>query len=249
MQAGASARERLRAAAAAQWKVSVEEIECNQAVLSHARTKRQATYGELASRAATIKLPAEPAPKPRERWTLLTQTNLADGARAIRRERQLGVRHRRSRAGHALRRVAAVPGARRQARSYDFDKIKGMPGVRGVAVVDPDEPRRELKKPAHWANTTAQSGIAVIAGHYWQARKALEALPVTWDFGAGAQWKNDQQIYDACMPRLKEPAEDLLSDSAMRRVYGRSRCHVVEANYLTPLCDHATMEPLNGTAW
>ena len=87
-----------------------------------------------------------------------------------------------------------------------------MPGVRGVAVVDPDEPRRELKKPAHWANTKAQSGIAVIAEHYWQARKALEALPVTWDFGPGAQWKTTQQIYDALYARLKEPAEDLLSD-------------------------------------
>ena len=44
------------------------------------------------------------------------ETNLADGARPICREWQLGVRHRRSRAGDALCRVAAVPGARRQAR-------------------------------------------------------------------------------------------------------------------------------------
>ena len=42
MQAGASARERLRAAAAAQWKVPVEEIEAKSGVLSHARTRRQA---------------------------------------------------------------------------------------------------------------------------------------------------------------------------------------------------------------
>src|SRR5688572_19964082 len=76
MQAGASARERLRAAAAAQWKVPVADIEAQSGVLSHARTKRQATYGELASRAATIKLPTEPAPKARERWTLLTKQTL-----------------------------------------------------------------------------------------------------------------------------------------------------------------------------
>jgi isoquinoline 1-oxidoreductase subunit beta len=124
-----------------------------------------------------------------------------------------------------------------------------MPDVRGVAVVDPDEPRREIKKPAHWANTKAQSGIAVIAEHYWQARKALEALPVSWDFGPGAQWKTTQQIYDALYARLKEPAEDLLSDAgdAPRHVDAADAI-VVEANYLTPLCDHATMEPLNGTA-
>ena len=77
MQAGASARERLRAAAAAQWKVPVKEIETKSGVLSHARSKRQATYGELAALAAAVKLPQEPATKPRERWTLLTQADPA----------------------------------------------------------------------------------------------------------------------------------------------------------------------------
>ncbi|HYJ41538.1 MAG TPA: molybdopterin cofactor-binding domain-containing protein, partial [Steroidobacteraceae bacterium] len=73
MQAGGSARERLRAAAAAQWKVPVKEIEAKAGVLSHARSTRKADYGELAARAATIKLPQEPAPKPRAQWTLLTK--------------------------------------------------------------------------------------------------------------------------------------------------------------------------------
>ena len=76
MQAGASARERLRAAAAARWKVPVKDVEVKAGLLSHARTRRQARYGEVASRAATIKLPKEPAPKPREQWTLLTKQTL-----------------------------------------------------------------------------------------------------------------------------------------------------------------------------
>jgi isoquinoline 1-oxidoreductase beta subunit len=140
-----------------------------------------------------------------------------------------------------------VHGGRLQ--GYDFEKIRGMPGVRGVAVVDPDEPRRVLEKPAHWANTNAQSGIAVIAEHYWQARHALEALPVTWDLGSGTQWKTTQQIYDALHARLKEPAGDLLSDVGDAPASLQSpNAKVVEAIYHTPLCDHAVMEPLNGTA-
>jgi isoquinoline 1-oxidoreductase beta subunit len=78
-QAGASARERLRAAAAASWKVPVAEIEANSGVLSHARKARKArkaTYGEFAARAAAVKLPKEPAPKPREQWKLLTRQTL-----------------------------------------------------------------------------------------------------------------------------------------------------------------------------
>ena len=124
-----------------------------------------------------------------------------------------------------------------------------MPGVRGVAVVDPDEPRRVLKKPAHWANTHAQSGIAVIAEHYWQARQALEALPVTWDLGPGEKWKSTQQIYDALYARLQEPAEVLNSDTGdAPRLLEAANAKVVEAIYHNPLSDHAVMEPLNGTA-
>src|SRR5687767_8377062 len=160
MQAGASARERLRAAAAAQWKVPVADIEAQSGVLSHARTKRQATYGELASRAATIKLPTEPAPKARERWTLLTKQTLpmvharsvVDGSSVF------GIDVRVPGMLYAALLQCPVHGG--MLVSYDFEKIKAMPGVRGVAVVDPDEPRRVLKKPAHWANTHAQSGIA-----------------------------------------------------------------------------------------
>ena len=249
MQAGASARERLRAAAAAQWKVPVKEIEAKSGVLAHARTKRQATYGELASRAATIRLPTEPVPKPRERWTLLTKQTLpmVHAPSVVNGSSEFGIDVRVPGMLYAALLQCPVHGGKLV--SYDFEKIKGMPGIRGVAVVDPDEPRRELKKPAHWANTKAQSGIAVIAEHYWQARKALEALPVTWDFGSGAQWKTTQQIYDALYARLKEPAEDLLSDVGdAPRHTDAPDATVVEATYLTPLCDHATMEPLNGTA-
>ena len=129
MQAGASARERLRAAAAAQWKVPVGDIEAKSGVLSHARTKRQATYGELASRAATIKLPAEPTPKPRERWALLTKQTLpmvharsvVDGSSVF------GIDVRVPGMLYAALLQCPVHGGRLV--SYDFEKIKGMPGV------------------------------------------------------------------------------------------------------------------------
>jgi isoquinoline 1-oxidoreductase beta subunit len=249
MQAGASARERLRAAAAAQWKVPVRDVAAKSGVLSHVRTKRQASYGEFAARAAAVKLPREPAPKPREQWTLLTKQTLPmiHARSVVNGSSVYGIDVRVPGMLYAALLQCPVHGGKLV--SYDFEKIRNMPGVRGVAVVDPDEPRRQLRKPAHWANTQAQSGIAVIAGHYWQARQALEALPVTWDFGAGAKWKTTQQIYDALYARLKEPAEDLLSDVGdAPRLLEAADARIVDATYHTPFCDHATLEPLNGTA-
>ena len=63
-------------------------------------------------------------------------------------------------------------------KSFDFDAIRNMPGVIGVAVIDPSEPRKRLKTPLQGDESLAQSSIVVVAEHYWQARKALEALPL-----------------------------------------------------------------------
>src|SRR5690606_15294448 len=61
MQAGASARERLKAAAAQAWGMARHEVTARQGVLSAGN--RRATYAELASAAAEIALDEEPAIK------------------------------------------------------------------------------------------------------------------------------------------------------------------------------------------
>ena len=249
MQAGASARERLRAAAAAQWKVPLEEVEARAGVMTHTRSKREARFGQLAARAATIKLPKEPTPKPLEQWTVLTKKTLpmVHARSVVNGSSVYGMDVRVPGMLYAALLQCPVHGGR--LKRYDFDKIKNMMGVRGVAVVDPDEPRRNYKKPAHWANTNAQAGIAVVADHYWQARKALEAMPITWDLGAGEQVKTTQQIYDALYKRLEKSGDTLLSDIGdAPKLLDAPSAKRVEATYHTPFSEHATMEPLNGTA-
>lgn len=134
-------------------------------------------------------------------------------------------------------------------KRFDFEAIRHMPGVMGVAIVDPSEPRFELEKPACRAHTAAQSGIAVVAKHYWQARKALEALPLEWDFGSGVEWKNTQQIYEAMYARLDRPADEVRKEIGdVPKLIKRAGDAVIEARYLTPLRERAPLEPLNGTA-
>src|ERR1700722_12301420 len=71
LQIGASARERLKAAAASHWHVSVAEIEAKNSVLTHVPSGRRLRYGEVAAAAAKVTLPAEPALKPQSEWTFL----------------------------------------------------------------------------------------------------------------------------------------------------------------------------------
>jgi isoquinoline 1-oxidoreductase beta subunit len=136
-------------------------------------------------------------------------------------------------------------------KSYDAAAVKGMPGVLAVVTVDPDEARGVAmmsNAPYGYALTAPRAAVAVIAEHYWQARKALDALPVQWDDGRGAQWKSTEQLYDAAIAaldgddnvRIEKLSGDVADIAKAKKV--------VEQTYLTPWCDQAPLEPLNGTA-
>ncbi len=69
--AGATARAMLVSAAAQTWKVPAAEITVKSGVVSHAASKKSATFGELAARAAAITPPADVPLKDPKSFTLL----------------------------------------------------------------------------------------------------------------------------------------------------------------------------------
>src|ERR1700689_1320815 len=70
-QVGASARERLIAAAAARWNVPASECSAAQSVVSHKPSGQSLRYGELAADAAKVSLAAEPAIKTPDQFTFI----------------------------------------------------------------------------------------------------------------------------------------------------------------------------------
>ncbi len=90
--------------------------------------------------------------------------------------------------------------------------------------------------------------MAVVAEHYWQARQALDALPVEWADGDGAKWKTTEQVNAAVIARLDAPGDKVEKDVGdALGVLGKSR-RIVEATYITPYADQAPLEPLNAIA-
>jgi len=249
LQVGASARERLKTAAAAQWKVPVAEVDAAKGVLTHKPTGRTLTFGDVAVKAASVKLAAEPAPKPQSEWTLLGKASpgklnlpsIVDGSAVF------GMDVILPNMVYAALMQAPVHGGK--LKSYDAAKVLKMPGVIAVVPVDPSEARGlpNTKPPFGMTNSAAQSGIAVVAEHYWQARKALEALPVEWESGAGGQWKSTQQVYDAAIKALDTAGTKVDKIQGDMAVLDQ-QAKVIEATYHTPYSEHACMEPLNGTA-
>src|ERR1700733_12915208 len=117
-QAGASARERLKAAAAQEWGVPVVEITTKDGVLTHRRTGRTLRYGEVAEKAAAIKLGKEPAIKTPDRYTLIgPRAALRCRGKVARRSR---LRHRCPPARHGLRGDKTIAHSWRLAQELRF---------------------------------------------------------------------------------------------------------------------------------
>ncbi|MDM0021787.1 molybdopterin cofactor-binding domain-containing protein [Variovorax saccharolyticus] len=166
LQVGASARERLKEAAAQAWKVPRSEIVVKDSVLIHAKSGRKLGFGDVAQQAAAIKLDAEPTPKPPEEWWFVGKASpprvqqplLVNGSA------QFGLDVHPPGMVYAALMQAPVQGGR--LKSYDFEKIRRMPGVIGVAVVDPNEPRPRMDPktlPYGPPEMTApQSAVAVV---------------------------------------------------------------------------------------
>ncbi|MDB5527513.1 MAG: Isoquinoline 1-oxidoreductase beta subunit [Devosia sp.] len=248
MQVAASARERLKAAAAAAWSVPAGEITITEGVLNHASGKSSG-IGEFVQAAAAIQLAEEPKPKDRSEWTFLGKKHpgkvqlpqIVNGSLIY------GVDVIVPKMVYAALRQSPVMGG--TLKSFDADAVKSMPGVLAVVAVKPgDNVPTDLKPPFPFGVSTAQHAVAVIAEHYWQARTALDALPVEWDDGPGAQWKTTQQMNNAAIAALDKPGEKVeVSTGDFDGVFKAAR-KTVEGTYLTPYCEQAPMEPLNGTA-
>src|SRR5256885_3585569 len=157
-QAGASARERLKAAAAEIWKAPVAEIEAKNSVLTHLPTGRRLRFGEVAARAAQIKLDKEPTIKTPDQYTLIgTRVRRFDVEVKSRAQAIYGIDMRLP--GMVYAATKQSPSFGGKLKSFNFDAIRNMPGV--IAAV----PMEDIG---------AASGIAVVADSWWRAKSALD---------------------------------------------------------------------------
>ena len=249
MQVAASARERLKVAAAQQWGVKHDDVVAEAGRLMHRGSGRSMRFGEALSRAAQVKLDQEPTPKDRSQWTFLGKKSPAklQIPAIVNGTAVFGMDVRMPNMVYAALRQSPVQGG--SLRSFDAAGIKSMPGVLAVVAVKPKDPTySDLQAPLPIGLSQSSQGVAVIAEHYWQARTALDALQVDWDDGPGGRWKTTAQVYQAFQQAARKSGgkpEKSVGDAAAAFKGGGK---IVEAAYHTPYCEQAPMEPLNGTA-
>lgn len=235
MQAGASARERLKEAAARAWGIERREVTARQGVLSAGH--RRATYAELASAAAEITLEREPRIKaPGEWWLLGRPVPRLDARVKVDGSAHYAIDTRLDGMVYAAVRCCPVPWGRLV--RYDFDKVKDRRGV--IAAV-------ELRSsPGRRDNSDLQDGVAIVADSWYRAQAALDAMPIEWDFGPEGEVSSATQAAQA-RERLASEGEVTYRRGGDALEMIRTSGRVVTADYHRPYETHARMEPINAT--
>jgi isoquinoline 1-oxidoreductase beta subunit len=224
-QAGASARERLIAAAAKRWNVPASECSAAMSKVTHKSTGRTLRYGELAVEAAAIKLDKEPAIKKPDQFKFIgRRLTRLDVPLKINGSAKYGIDLDVPGMVHAA--IIACPVFGGTVKSVDESKIAGRHGVMQVVKL--------------------KNAVAVIADRHWRAQSALDQLPIEWEVGAAgstdsAQFRKD--YISALDQKGAEARNDGNVDVAMP-----TAAKVVEATYDVPVIAHAPMEPLNAIA-
>lgn len=231
LQAGASARERLKEAAALQWGVARSAVTAKQGVLSAGANK--GTYGEFASAAAAVSLAEEPKAKEYLDWWLLgtdvprMDVDIKTDGSAI---YPIDVVV----PGMVYASVMSCPVPNGRLKSYDFDVIKNRPGV--IQAVALTQVKDKL------GTSDQMSGIAVVADTFYRAKTALELMPVEWDLGEGVSLSTESMEAEAqgLLGMDAEHVEEVRGDP--RPVLAASD-KIVTADYQRPTESHVTMEP------
>ena len=224
-QVGASARERLIAAAAARWNVPASECSAAQSVVTHTPSGRTLRYGELAADAAKITLSGEPAIKTPAQFTFIPRPmpridvpHKTDGSAKFGMDAQVP--------GMVFAAITACPVPGGRLKSVDESVLNGAPGIVGVVKLD--------------------NAVAVVATDtYWRAKRALSRLQPEWDVGAAGEVDSDKLSRDF-RTALDAPMLTARNDGNVDAAFPGA-AKTFEAIYETPYLSHSPMEPMNAT--
>ena len=232
--AGAAARQMLLAAAATRWGVPAATLVSEAGTVRDASGSRVTTYGQLATDAAALPVPADPPLKAPSAFRLVgTRQPNADNDAIVAGQPLFGIDVRLP--GMRFAAVAKCPVFGGRPVRVDDRAARAVPGVRDVVEIP------GLENPTH-----LMSGVAVVADTTWAAFQGRDALEVEWDEGPFAAESSDS--LRARFGELLERPEFTLHDSGDVVGALANAAHRVDATFHFAFVSHATLEPHNCTA-
>jgi isoquinoline 1-oxidoreductase beta subunit len=196
-------------------------------VITHKPSGRTTTYGKVAEAAAKLTPPANVALKDPKDWKLIGKSvkrldtmDKLTGAQVYGFDLKLP--------GMLNAAIKDCPVFGGKVKTFEAAKVKGMPGVRHVLPV-------------------GDSAVAVVADTWWEAKTALDALPIAWDDGPNAK-VSSATIADMLKEGLGADQAFVNNQNGDAKAAIAGAAKKVEAVYAYPFQNHAPMEPMNATA-
>lgn len=224
--AGVAVREMLIEAAAQKWDVETSTCVASQGAVHHKTRNLRAGYGELASAASRLPVP------PPSKITFKANKDFRLLGRPVARldipdkvagKAVFGIDVQVDGMLHAAPALCPYPGG--ELVSADREAALAVTGVHAIVPVP--------------------NGLAVVADHYWQARKGLLALSASF---TGDLSFDSERYSEALHTALDTPGVVAHSEGDVARAFSDSH-RKMSARYEVPFLAHAAMEPLNCTAY
>jgi isoquinoline 1-oxidoreductase beta subunit len=221
-EAGAKGRAMLLTAASQEWKIPVTDLTVDKGVVYHAGSKRQASFGALAGKAAALPVPDKVTLKDPKDFKLI---------------------------GHQAPRVDVPPKVDGTAQFTVDVALPGMlvallkrPPLFGATVKSFD-PTAASAVPGVVKVVQVPHGVAVVAKSFWAAKQGRDALSVEWD-DSHAEKRSSSEMMDEYRHLAEQPAASArkVGDAAPAI---KNAAHTVSASYEFPYLAHAPMEPLD----
>jgi len=230
---GAQARSMLIAAAAQRWRVEPSSCRASHGKVFGAGGK-SVSYGQLAQAAAKLPVPKEvPLKKAAEFRLIGKPVGRLDTPSKVDGTAEFGLDVKLPGMLHAV--VALCPTLGGKLGTVDPAAALALPGVRRVLPT--------------------ANAVIVVAEHFWQAKKARDALRIVWESGANGDLDNAAIWSQVNQAATKPGASALTSDDVAAALKGGHAADALKraakrfaAVYELPLLAHATMEPMNCTA-
>jgi isoquinoline 1-oxidoreductase beta subunit len=224
---GAAARTMLIQAAADAWKVAPGECSAANSVITHNPTGRKVTYGKVAEAAARLTPPKDVALKDPKTWKIIGKpVKRLDTIDKLTGKQVYGADLKLPGMLNAAIMECPVYGGK--IKSFDAAKVGSHTGVKKVVQV-------------------GETAVAVIADTWWQAKTALDALPIEWDEGPNAK-VSSASFAEVMKAGLDAEQAFVGNDAGDAKGALAGAVKKIEAVYAYPFQNHACMEPMNATA-
>ncbi len=256
-QAGATARQLLREAAAKQWQVGVEEVLTEKGVLLHKASGRSATYGAMAAAAAEISIPKNIELKKGSDFQIIGKSKKnVDLHKIITGQPLFGIDTQVKGMLYAM--IVHPPAFGLRLKNIQDGPAQKM---RGIKAIFPIKLFNDGYEKTFFDTTTFPEVVAIVGNSTWEVMQAKKALKVNWEPFASYTQPRDmlgRKIVEKVPSGLESTKEQIsamnermLQAGTVRRKDGdidaafKTAAKVIERTYYGPYLAHNCMEPMN----